>query len=42
MTPTLTGGFTKKIHRQDSSCVSRPPSTGPSAAEAPATAPHTP
>ncbi len=39
---TLTGRLTKKIHRQDKVSVIRPPRTGPTAAEPPATAPHTP
>lgn len=38
----LTGRLTKNTHRQLSPCVSSPPSTGPSAAAAPLTAPHTP
>ncbi len=39
---TLTGRFTQKIHRQPGPSVSSPPSTGPTAAAAPLTAPHTP
>ncbi len=38
----LTGRFTKKIHRQPGPSVSTPPTIGPSAADAPLTAPHTP
>ena len=36
------GTFTKKIHRQDSPDVSRPPSSGPMATARPVTAPQTP
>ncbi len=39
---TLTGRFTKKIHRHPGPSVSTPPSTGPTAAAPPLTAPHTP
>ncbi len=39
---TLTGRLTKKIHRQDTPSVSSPPKIGPTAADAPATAPHIP
>ncbi len=42
MATTLSGMLTKKIHRQDTPWVSAPPMIGPTAAAAPATAPHMP
>ncbi|MFY9671447.1 MAG: hypothetical protein WAK44_26135 [Trebonia sp.] len=39
---TLTGRFTRKIHRQPKCVASSPPTIGPAAAAAPLTAPHTP
>src|SRR5580704_2465009 len=36
------GKLTQKIERQPADCVNAPPMSGPSASDAPATAPHTP
>ncbi|MCW2918953.1 MAG: hypothetical protein JWN52_7021 [Actinomycetia bacterium] len=42
MAMALTGRLTKKIQRHDAPSVSSPPRIGPTAAEAPATAPQIP
>ena len=42
MTAAPTGTLTKKIHRHEMASVSAPPMIGPTAADAPATAPQTP